>query len=162
MLLVSGCLAGLRCRFDGSENGLPLLLKCGTAFCPCCPEQLGGLPTPRKAAEIKGGDGFDVLLGRAKVVNEEGEDVTEAFLRGAAETLYLAKLFRIQRAILKEGSPSCGNRRIKDGSFKGVDRPGPGVTAALLKKNGIRVFSDKEPAARLFNLIPSEKQASPR
>ena len=104
---------------------------------PVCPEHLGGFGTPRSRAEIVGGDGHDVLAGRAKVVNAEGQDVTEGFLCGAKETLDLAKRLAAREAYLKSNSPSCGRDGLAHGN--GV-RPGDGVTAALLLENGIEVI----------------------
>lgn len=140
-VLVSACLAGVRCRYDGEACADPevvRLVREGRAL-PVCPEQLGGLSTPRSAAEVRGGDGQDVLAGRARVVTREGQDVTDAFLRGARETLRLARLAGSQRAILKARSPSCGLGQIRDGSFQGGLRQGDGVAAALLKREGIEV-----------------------
>ncbi len=140
--LVSACLAGLKCRYDGGACPDPLvlsLLAAGRAV-PVCPEQLGGLPTPRPPAEIKGGDGEGVLDGRARVVDREGRDVTDAFLRGARETLHLARAANASWCLFKERSPSCGQSAVFNGAFEGVTRPGRGVTTALLEKNGIRVI----------------------
>jgi uncharacterized protein YbbK (DUF523 family) len=104
---------------------------------PICPEQLGGLSTPRKPSGIVKGDGFDVLEGRAKVIDSGGYDLTENFLRGAKETLKIAKINRIQKAYLKERSPSCGTTHIVYGK---KEKSGPGVTAALLMKEGLEVI----------------------
>jgi len=141
-LLVSGCLAGLRCRYDGkdsSNRSVQELVEKGQAMV-VCPEQLGGLPTPRSRSRIEGGDGFDVLSGKARVVSEEGRDVTLFFLRGAKETLRLARLAKIKRVIFKEKSPSCGVKKI-DGGSKWMD--GCGVTTALLLKEGFEVVSSE-------------------
>jgi uncharacterized protein YbbK (DUF523 family) len=102
---------------------------------PVCPEQLGGLPTPRVPAEIQN-DG--------KVLKESGEDVTEIFLKGAKEVLQLAKLYKIKFAVLKEGSPSCGSHFVYDGTFNATKIKGEGIAAGLLRKNGIKVFSEDE------------------
>jgi len=110
---------------------------------PVCPEKLGGLPMPRPPAEIQGGDGRDVLEGRARVVNREGMDVTPAFTAGARATLELARRHGIRIAILKERSPSCGSTAIYDGSFSGQTRSGQGVTAALLRSHGVKVFNEE-------------------
>lgn len=114
---------------------------------PFCPEQLGGLPTPRPPAEIRGGDGGDVLDGRARVLNRDGADVTEQFIRGAQLTLQLAQAVRAEMVILKERSPSCGVDWIYDGTFTGTVVRGCGVTTALLRRNGLRVLSDEQFAA---------------
>jgi uncharacterized protein YbbK (DUF523 family) len=140
MTLVSACLMGIHCRFDGKnslDTDIQQLVIEGKAV-PVCPEQIGGLSTPRLPAEIIGGTGEDVLDGKAKVVNIEGEDVTEAFIRGAKEVLRIAKTVGATEAILKERSPSCGN-----GTFQGIKQAGNGVTAALLKRNGIQVKSEE-------------------
>lgn len=146
MKLVSACLMGIHCRFDGKsslDTEVQKLVKEGKAV-PICPEQMGGLSTPRLPAEIVGGDGEDVLDGKAKVINIEGEDVTAAFIRGAEETLRVAQSVGAVEAILKERSPSCGSCMIYDGTFKGQTQAGKGVTAALLKRNGIKVISEEE------------------
>ncbi|MCL2672464.1 MAG: DUF523 domain-containing protein [Clostridiales bacterium] len=131
MIAVSACLAGYRCRYDGGtcENAEVAALVFGGQALPVCPEQLGGLPTPRPPAEILGG----------RVVNIEGMDVTKAFARGAAETLRLCRLYGCKEAILKSRSPSCACSAVYDGSFTGGLRPGMGITAALLAENGIAV-----------------------
>jgi len=103
---------------------------------PVCPEQLGGMNTPRPACEISGGDGHAVLSGSARVVDLNGTDMTEGFIRGAEETLKAAHLAGAQAAYLKENSPSCGVTMIKKGSRT---ESGYGVTAALLEKNSIKV-----------------------
>ncbi len=130
MIIVSSCLAGLKTRYNGEANPNSRvidLVSRGKAV-PICPEQLGGLPTPRSCAIIINGDGDDVIQRKARVITEEGEDVTENFLRGAEETLKIAKLVGAREAILKNGSPSCGFG----------EKDGLGVTAALLKANGIK------------------------
>ncbi|MCH5583828.1 DUF523 domain-containing protein [Shimazuella sp. AN120528] len=145
MKLVSACLMGVHCRFDGKhslDTEVQKLVKEGKAV-PVCPEQMGGLSTPRLPAEIVGGDGEDVLDGKAKVITIEGEDVTDAFIRGAEEALRVAKSVGATEAILKERSPSCGSCVIYDGTFQGKKQAGNGVTAALLKRNGISVSSEE-------------------
>jgi len=111
---------------------------------PVCPEQLGGLPTPREPAWIVGGDGSDVLKGGAKVISRSGGDVTENFRRGAEEALRIAKLFGAREAILKARSPSCGCGKIREPFSFDKLKEGDGVTAALLKKNGIRVITEED------------------
>ena len=145
LYLVSSCLAGANTRFDGTAHPDPKIIRLiqeGRAI-PVCPEQLGGLSTPRPPSEITGGDGGDVLAGRALVITNENQDVTEAFIKGAHETLSLARKWQVEGAILKANSPSCGSLDIYDGSFTGRLRPGQGVTAALLKQAGLPVFCEK-------------------
>jgi uncharacterized protein YbbK (DUF523 family) len=141
MILVSACLCGINCKFSGGNNlsgeVRPLLAE-GKAI-PVCPEQLGGLATPRPTAEISGGTGADVLEGRAKVLTSSGADVTDNFTRGAREVLSIAKAAGAKEAILKAKSPSCGCGRIYDGTFSGKLVEGNGVTAELLIRNGITV-----------------------
>ena len=129
IVLVSACLAGLCTRYDGRIRPSSACLEAlaGTHWLPVCPEQLGGLPTPRPAANLNGGDGHAVLVGRARVLTEGGEDVTRNFLQGARQCLALAQAQHIRKAYLKAGSPSCGLS------------PRIGVTAALLLQHGIEV-----------------------
>ena len=144
MILISACLAGVDCRYDGGSkqiDEIEKLVKAGKAIL-VCPEQLGGLPTPRIPCEIRGGDGSNVLENSAKVFNREGEDLTDRFVNGAKETLKIAALYGVKRAILKARSPSCGNSKIYDGSFQKLLTEGDGVTAALLKKHGILVLDE--------------------
>jgi len=141
MKIVSGCLAGINCKYDGKNKlnrKVRALIKKGEAIV-VCPEQLGGLPTPREPANLTG-DGKDVLEGRAKVLTRSGKDVTKNFIRGAREVLRLAKLLRVKEAILKARSPSCGSGRVW---ISGRVRKGDGVTATLLKKNGIKVYTEE-------------------
>lgn len=135
MKLCSACLLGVRCRYNGKDalNKKVVRLLRTEVLIPVCPEQLGGLPTPREPAEII----------RKKVVTKSGHDVTENFTRGARETLKIAKLFGVKEAILKQGSPSCGCGKIHDGTFSGRIIEGDGVTAALLKKHGIKVITEE-------------------
>jgi uncharacterized protein YbbK (DUF523 family) len=143
--LVSACLLGIKCRYDGKAALEPKLLKLlkEDQIIPICPEQLGGLPTPREPAWIVGGDGSDVLKGRAKVISRSGRDVTENFRMGAEEALRLAKLFGVKCAILKSKSPSCGCGEIREPFSFDKLKDGDGVTAALLKKNGVKVVSEE-------------------
>ena len=142
--LVSACLLGVNCRYDGGSNLQPdiidLVKNHGHTLIPLCPEQLGGLPTPRAPAEIKGGDGQLVLAGKARVLNIDGEDVTACFLLGAEQAWQLARVFGAEGAILKEGSPSCGTGTIYDGSFQKKMIRGYGVTSALLINQGLAVI----------------------
>jgi uncharacterized protein YbbK (DUF523 family) len=135
-ILISACLMGVNCRYDGSSktvNELDLLMQKYNLI-PICPEQLGGLTTPREPSEIKDG----------RVISKSGRDVTEQFQKGAQEALSLAKRFHCTIAILKERSPSCGSNQRYDGSFSGTLQPGDGLTAALLKQNNIQVLGENE------------------
>ena len=140
MILVSACLLGLNCRFDGqSKVSKPFVssLK-NTHTIPFCPEQLGGLPTPRYRAWITHGDGNDVLEGRSKVINEVGAEVTTQFITGTTETEKLVTLFNIKKAYLKSKSPSCGvgkiyrNKKLVTGN---------GVCATMLLQKNIKLIS---------------------
>lgn len=141
MKLVSACLAGIPCRFDGKAKPLAAaqtLVASGCALA-VCPEQVGGLPTPRPAAEITGGDGSDVLAGSARVVTAAGADVTEHFINGARTAAQRAVDAGVDEALLKSKSPACGCTRIFDGTHSGRLKEGHGVFAAALKERGIRV-----------------------
>lgn len=145
MKVVSGCLAGCKCRYDQkAATGLDIesMVWSGEAI-PVCPEQMGGLPTPRNPAEIVGGDGFDVLDGKAKVIDSQGNDFTDEFIRGAEQALRLAQMVKTKEAILKSKSPSCGSSKIYDGSFSGRTKTAVGVTTALFIRNGISVSSEE-------------------
>jgi uncharacterized protein YbbK (DUF523 family) len=149
--LVSACLLGVKCRYDGKdklEPELAELVKRGELLLPVCPEQLGGLPTPRERAWIVGGDGHDVLCGRARVLTEKRKDVTTNFIAGAEEVWRLAKLFGVEEAILRSRSPSCGHGEIYE-PFSEKLRVGEGVTSALLIKNGIKVLTEREFLAKM-------------
>jgi len=140
MIIVSACLAGINCRYDGDNNlneKIYELFKQGQAV-PVCPEQLGGLSTPRLKCEIVKGDGKDVLEADGLIINEAGEDVTPNFIKGAQETLKIAQVVNAKKAYLKENSPSCGVNHIKR---KGNLINGIGVTAYLLKKEGVEIIS---------------------
>ena len=134
-ILISACLLGACCRYDGASKAHPLaaLLAERNTLVPVCPEQLGGLPTPRPPAERRGG----------KVVTQNG-DVTEQYRRGAEETLKLCKLFGCEAAVLKERSPSCGRGQVYDGTFSGTLTAGDGVTAELLAAHGILVYGESQ------------------
>lgn len=135
-VLVSACLVGVNCKYNGKNNYSEKImeyLKDKEVFL-ICPEQLGGLPTPRVSAERKD----DI------VITKDKKDVTDNFIKGAEEVLNIAKKFNIKKAILKSKSPSCGKNKIYDGSFstKLVDKSG--ITAEVLMKNGIEVISSDE------------------
>lgn len=127
--LVSGCLLGLVCRYDGRVQEYPECRRelVGKVYVPVCPEQMGGLPTPREPADLIGGDGAAVLAGTARVVTRSGVDVTANFLAGAEQVLRLARELQAAAVFLKSGSPSCGAGRVL------------GVTAALLRREGFGV-----------------------
>ncbi len=135
-VLISACLLGCACRYDGRAKPLAeaVRLQEVCSLIPVCPEQLGGLPTPRPASERRG----------SRVVNCLGEEVTEQYRRGAEEALRLARLFDCRVALLKERSPSCGSGVIYDGSFSQTRIAGDGVTAELLKRQGILVLGEGE------------------
>ena len=134
-LLVSACLLGCPCRYDGAAKPCPAVLALAERheLVPVCPEQLGGLPTPRPPAERRGD----------RVVTQHG-DVTEQYRRGAAEAVRLARLLRCDAAVLKEKSPSCGRGAVYDGTFTRTLIPGDGVTAEALLAAGIPVYGESE------------------
>ena len=141
MDIASACLAGVKCRYDGEsrpDDKITEMYRQGMLKL-VCPECLAGLASPRCPSEIVGGDGRDVLEGTARVMAQDGGDRTMEFITGAEKTLETANRLGARRAWLKAKSPSCGSGRIYDGSFSGTLRSGDGVTAALLKKNGIDV-----------------------
>ena len=151
-ILISACLLGDRVRYDGKVAGVDTpqaqewLKKWHRQgrLVRVCPEVSGGMPVPRPPAQIAGGTGGDVLQDNARVVNENGTDVTSEFVKGAKAALELAVSHQIRVAVLKEKSPSCGANRIYDGTFSSVLMPGEGVTAALLRQNRIQVVSENE------------------
>ncbi|MCZ8534035.1 Uncharacterized conserved protein YbbK, DUF523 family [Paenisporosarcina quisquiliarum] len=146
MILVSSCLAGLEVRYNGTHSlnsKLRKLVEENKAI-TICPELLGGFSTPREPAEIIGGDGEDVLDGKAKVIEKSGRDVTEIYIKGAYATLEKAKKINATIVVLKENSPSCGSLMIYNGEFKGKKIIGNGVTSALLKRNGLQVISEEQ------------------
>ncbi len=147
MKLVSACLLGIQCTWrgnDASSNERIIELSQSELLIPVCPEQLGGLPTPRPPQELQSTTGEDILDGNGIVKNSEGTDVTYQFIRGAYESLEIAKRLGIDEFIGKFGSPSCGCGQIYDGSFSRKLVPGNGVTTALLERNGIRVIPETE------------------
>lgn len=135
-ILISACLLGIPCRYDGRDNKIESLnlLQQQFDFVPICPEQLGGLSTPRCPCEIQGN----------KVMSKEGKDCTREFQEGAEKSLKFAKQWNIKTALLKAKSPSCGFGQIYDGSFSKKLITGNGLTAALLEKEGIRIFCETE------------------
>ena len=146
MILVSACLLGINCKYNGDNNKnekVEEYLK-DKQFILVCPEQLGGLTTPREPSEIIELDGNGVIDGKTSVINNKRLDVTKEFKKGAVEALKIANLYQCKKAILKEGSPSCGSSLIYDGTFTGKKISGFGVTTALLRKNGIEVISEND------------------
>lgn len=138
MYLVSACLAGFNTRYDGGnalDEHVRALVATGRAL-PVCPEQLAGLPTPRRPVEFAGGDGAELLEGKSRAVDSEGADYADVLVRGAEEVLRIAKLYGIDEAVLKDGSPSCGVTYVYE---RGAKREGRGVCAELLVRNNIRV-----------------------
>ncbi|MGQ9640951.1 MAG: DUF523 domain-containing protein [Candidatus Bathycorpusculaceae bacterium] len=136
MKLCSTCLLGIKCRYNGKSalNKKVVKLLTREILIPVCPEQLGGLPTPREPAERRGN----------RVFTRTGKDVTKEFERGAEQVLRIAKMLGIKEAILKQGSPSCGCGKIYDGSFSKKEIAEDGVTTALLKKNSIKIITEEE------------------
>ena len=137
-LLISACLTGENCKYSGGSNVLPeeqlRKLRMCYELVPVCPEQLGGLPTPRTTAERRG----------EQVLTKDGLDVTAEFVAGAEKVLGIAQDQKIEKALLKSRSPSCGRDRIYDGSFTGTVIRGSGVTAQLLLEHGIDVCSEEK------------------
>lgn len=145
-ILISACLLGIPCRYDGASKPHPLArdLAARHHLVPVCPEQLGGLATPRPPAERQGD----------RVVARTGTDVTEAYRRGAEAALELCRLLDVQAAVLKERSPSCGHGEIYDGTFSAVLTTGDGVTAELLHAHGIPVYGE----SRIPELLENPKE----
>ena len=146
-ILISACLTGENCKYNGGNNRRDALLGLldGHELIPVCPEALGGLPTPRTPSEIRDG----------RVVTRDGRDVDKAFRAGAEAALALARREKPELVVLMSRSPSCGVKQRYDGTFSGTLTDGPGVTAELLRKNGFRVV-DAEDADLLRDLVQSE------
>ena len=147
MIIVSACLLGENCKYSGGNNKSENVIKYleDKEYILVCPEQLGGLSTPRNPSEIityGNKDGNDVLSGCTKVLSNKGIDVTKNFIQGAEETLKIAKEHNAKTAILKAGSPSCGYKKIYDGTFLGNKIQGMGVTAAILNKENISLLDE--------------------
>jgi uncharacterized protein YbbK (DUF523 family) len=140
MYLVSACLAGVNCRYDGKDSMNEKVLELvnqGKAI-PICPEQLGGLSTPRISCELVN------QPGDRKIINKEGNDRTEEFRLGAERTLAIAKALGVKKAIMKSKSPSCGCGQIYDGTFSGTLIQGNGMAVELLLRSGIEVITEKD------------------
>ena len=155
-LLISACLLGVACNHEGRGSPRAVVDELAERYrlVPVCPEVLGGLPTPRAAAELTGGEGADVLAGPgpdgsggARVVNINGDDVTAAYRRGAEAAVAVARAVGATRAVLKARSPSCGSAAVYDGTFSRRLVPGRGVTAAALEAAGLEVGSEEDAAA---------------
>ncbi|PDT52211.1 MULTISPECIES: DUF523 domain-containing protein [Sinorhizobium] len=164
-ILVSACLMGHTVRYDGAAKPLrhPAIeqWRAEGRLVTLCPEMSAGMPVPRPPAEIEAGrTGADILSGAGRVVEKTGGDVTEAFWHGAENALALALATNCRFALLIDGSPSCGSSFVYDGSFSGARVKGEGVTAALLRQNGIEVFSDRE-VEMLVERLAGEELAAP-
>ncbi|SCJ55777.1 Uncharacterized conserved protein [uncultured Clostridium sp.] len=145
MYLISACLCGVNCKYNGSNNYSKYcddLFKSGKAIL-ICPEQLGGLPTPRIPSEMIQ-NAEEILKREGKIFTKDGRDVTEEFVKGANEVEEIAKKLNIEGAILKDGSPSCGVNYVYDGTFTGKKIKGRGITAEILVRNGISVISEND------------------
>ncbi|NLO22439.1 MAG: DUF523 domain-containing protein [Syntrophomonadaceae bacterium] len=152
MRLISACLCGINCKYNGKNNYNPVfedMLK-KEQLIPICPEKMGGLYAPRSPCEIWGGTGEQVLAGKARVISNEGRDLTAAFVKGAEKTLKVAIDLGIKEAIFQSRSPSCGCGYIYDGTFSSQLIKGDGVTTALLRRHGIKVINE---ADYLSNLL---------
>jgi uncharacterized protein YbbK (DUF523 family) len=146
MRLISACLLGMRCTWSGNDNknDRAIQLSRVETLIPVCPEQLGGLATPRAPQEIQAGTGDDVLDNECRVLNRNGKDVTSEFITGAEETLEIARQLNIKEFIARSRSPSCGCGQIYDGTFRDRLIDGDGVTTALLRRNGIRIIPEED------------------
>ena len=135
-LLISACILGTNCKYNGKNNYNPLVEKLKERYIliPICPEEMGGLSTPRNPSEIL----------NDKVISSKGDDVTNNFFDGANKALDIAKKENISKALLKEGSPSCGSNYIYDGTFTKTKVDGMGITARLLKNNNIKIYNENE------------------
>ena len=145
MYLISACLCGVNCKYNGANNYNE---KCNELFISgkavlICPEQLGGLTTPRVPSELQA-NAKDVMEGNGKVITKEGLDVTMEFIKGAKEVVKIAKKIPVSAAILKEGSPSCGVNFVYDGSFNEKKVKGRGITTEMLNEIGIKTLSEKD------------------
>lgn len=153
-ILVSACLLGINCRYDGNNGKNEMILGLMEKYnlIPVCPEQLGGLMTPRKPAE-RGKTSPDCSWEEVTVFDSGGKEISGEFKKGAVETLKMGRLFQCRKAVLKERSPSCGSGEIYDGTFSGNKIKGDGVTTILLKANGISVTGE----SGILNLMKEGK-----
>ncbi|WP_432452229.1 MULTISPECIES: DUF523 domain-containing protein [unclassified Agarivorans] len=156
-ILFSACLLGCKVRYNGqdlkSENQDVDWLIAHHQIISFCPEVAAGLPTPRTPAEIQLGGGEDVLRGDAKVVGQDGTDLSDEFVLAAELALKQCQKHQIKFAVLSESSPSCGSQTIYDGRFQGYKKPGKGVTAALLNEHGIMVYNQHQASALKSKLL---------
>ncbi|MCM8790275.1 MAG: DUF523 domain-containing protein [Candidatus Omnitrophica bacterium] len=144
--LVSACLAGINCTYNGKNklrHVIRRMVEDGIAV-PVCPESLGGGSIPRFKCEISGGDGGDVLDKKAKVLTPCGKDVSKILIAGARKALAIARKYGLDKAIMKSKSPSCGCGYIYDGTFSRKLVKGDGVTTSLLRRNKIRIYTDTD------------------
>lgn len=143
IILVSACLLGVNCRYNGMTKKDERVIEWlrGKRFVPVCPESLTGLPAPREPADYDAGDGTGVKTGKARILSREGQDWTREFLRGATEVVKIARLCGATRAILKERSPSCGVHQVY---VRGQLVPGKGLLTSLLEQEGIKALSESD------------------
>ncbi|MFH1117415.1 MAG: DUF523 domain-containing protein [Pseudomonadota bacterium] len=149
-ILMSACLAGLRTRYDGRAHTYPRLAELTERLIvvPVCPEVLGGLGIPRPICRFVGGDGFRVLEGTAKIMDQTGRDCTACFVRGAQEVDRVVQLTAPRFILFKEGSPSCGVRRV---DIEGEKQPGCGVATALVRRYGIPILTEEDSLGVLWH-----------
>lgn len=140
-ILISACLLGENCRYDGKNNAIPELMKLTKYFdlIPICPEVNGGMKIPRRPSEIQGD----------RVINDKGQDVTDYYENGAYLAETIARVKNVHLAILKENSPSCGSKKIHNGKFDGGKIDGKGITASRLEHIGVKVMNEEEGLALL-------------
>ena len=142
-ILISACLLGKNCRHDGGHSHISDLDETDINWIPVCPEETGGLGTPRPAAEMQE-DAEKIIKGKGSIININGQDVTQNFIKGAEESLEMGLLNGVEFTILKSRSPSCGMGQIYDGTFTGTLKQGDGIFAHLCMKAGIACISSDE------------------
>ena len=143
--ICSACILGIKCRYDGGSNKIEKILCkfSDDLLVPACPEQLGGLPTPREPCEPTK-DGKKIIQGEGKVSTKSGQDITNLIIKGGNQVLKIARLLDINKAIMKQGSPSCVYGKIPDGNFSGNRIKGIGIASAILEENGIKIYTEKD------------------
>jgi uncharacterized protein YbbK (DUF523 family) len=158
MIIVSSCLAGVKCRHDGKSKEAELIRKLvhERKAIPLCPEVMGGRPVPRTPCEITGGTADDVLAGSAKVMDKKGNDVTAEIVEGAKIVAAAVKRMNITAVILKTKSPSCGRGKIYDGTFSGKLIDGNGILTAVLLREGIKVYTEEDCGPLVEELLKSK------